>query len=206
VWNAVGRSPLILASASPRRAELLAAAGIPFTAKPVEVDEQPLDGESPRRYVIRVAGDKVRACPALPDEAVLGADTAGIADGRIFGKPLDPVDAVRMLRLLSGRVHLVLTGVVVRVAGREAAAVDSTAVTFGPLTEQDIDWYVGTGEPADKAGAYAVQGLASRFVERIDGSYANVVGLPVAVVCRLLSSLGWPLPAGATRGPGAARD
>lgn len=186
---ASGRPPLILASASPRRAELLLAAGIPFTTRPVEVDEQPRDGESPRGYVLRVAAEKARACPGPPGAVVLAADTAVIAAAHILGKPVDAADAARMLRLLSGRAHLVLTGVVLRLGDREVAAVESTAVTFAPLTDDDIAWYVGTGESSDKAGAYAVQGLASRFVDRIDGSYANVVGLPVATVCRLLAEL-----------------
>lgn len=183
------RSPLILASASPRRAELLLAAGIPFTTRPVEVDEQPHDGESPRAYVLRVAADKARACPAPADSVVLAADTAVVVDAQILGKPIDPADAARMLQLLSGRAHLVLTGVVLRRGGKEVAAVESTEVTFAPLTDQDIAWYVDTGESSDKAGAYAVQGLASRFIDRIDGSYTNVVGLPVATVCRLLAAL-----------------
>lgn len=180
---------LILASASPRRAELLSAAGLPFTARPVDVDEQPREGETPRDYVVRVATDKSRACLVPPDAVVLAADTAVIAGARILGKPADAADAARMLRQLSGRAHLVLTGVVLRRGEREIAAVESTAVTFAPLTEEDIAWYVGTGEPFDKAGGYAVQGLASRFVDRIDGSYSNVVGLPVATVCRLLAVL-----------------
>jgi septum formation protein len=180
---------LILASASPRRAELLSAAGIPFTVSPVDIDEQPLDGESPRDYVVRVARDKVRACPAPAGATVLAADTAVIVDGQILGKPADAADAARMLRLLSGRMHLVLTGVALRRGDREVAAVESTAVSFTLLTEQDIAWYVASGESSDKAGAYAVQGLASRFVDRIDGSYANVVGLPVTTVWRLLARL-----------------
>jgi septum formation protein len=189
VRPASGRSPLILASASPRRAELLLAAGIPFTTHPVDVDEQSRDGEAPRDYVLRVATDKARACPASGDAVVLAADTTVVAASEILGKPLDAADAARMLRLLSGRAHLVLTGVVLRRGEIEVAAVESTAVTFVPLTENDIAWYVGTGESSDKAGAYAVQGLASRFVARIDGSYTNVVGLPVTTVWRLLAVL-----------------
>ena len=187
---------LILASASPRRAELLSAAGLAFTTRAVEVDERPLDGEPPRDYVLRVARDKARACPGPAGAAVLAADTAVIVDGQILGKPVDSADAVRMLRLLSGRVHLVLTGVVVRRGEAELAAVESTAVTFARLSDDDIAWYVGTGESSDKAGAYAVQGLASRFVDRIDGWYTNVVGLPVAAVWRLLARLNggwWPV-------------
>jgi septum formation protein len=180
---------LILASASPRRAELLAAAGIPFLARPVDVDEQPLDGESPRDYVVRVAREKARACAGPSGTVVLAADTAVVVGGQTLGKPIDAADAVRMLRLLSGRVHLVLTGVALRRGDREVVAVEATAVTFDHLSEDDIAWYAATGEPSDKAGAYAVQGLASRFVVRIDGSYTNVVGLPVATVCQCLSVL-----------------
>lgn len=180
---------LILASASPRRAELLSAAGIPYTARPVDVDEQPREGEPPRDYVLRVASDKARACPGPPGAVVLAADTAVIAGVDILGKPVDGADSARMLRLLSGRAHVVLTGVVLRRGEREVAAVESTAVTFAPLSEEDIAWYVSTGESSDKAGAYAVQGLASRFVDRIDGSYTNVVGLPVATVFRLLAAI-----------------
>ncbi len=180
---------LILASASPRRAELLSAAGFRFSVSPVEVDERPLDDEPPRDYVLRVAREKARACAAPADAVVLAADTTVIVDGRILGKPEDAADAARMLRLLSGRVHQVLTGVTLRRGGTEASAVESTAVTFDRMTEDEIAWYAATPEPADKAGAYAVQGLASRFVLRIDGSYSNVVGLPVATVRRLLAEL-----------------
>jgi septum formation protein len=178
---------IVLASASPRRADLLAAAGVMFEVKPAEVDERPLYGEAPGDYAIRVAVDKARACPAAPGDIVLGADTVVVVDGLILGKPADDGDAARMLRLLSGRTHGVLTGVAVRRGQREAAAVESTAVTFSPLSEADIAWYVASAEPRDKAGAYAVQGLASRFIPRIDGSYSNVVGLPVALVCRMLA-------------------
>ncbi len=188
--NRAAPSPaLILASSSPRRAERLLAAGISFTTRSVDVDEQPLEGEPPRDYVLRVARDKARACPSPPGSILLTADTAVIVDGQILGKPADAADAARMLRLLSGRSHLVLTGVVLRRGGMEAAAVESTTVTFAPLSEADISWYVGTGEPSDKAGGYAVQGLASRFVERVDGSYSNVVGLPMETVQRLLLAL-----------------
>ena len=180
--------PVILASASPRRAELLGAAGIPFTVRPVDVDERPRADEAPVDYVVRVALDKVQACVAAPDAVVLAADTAVVVDGCILGKPADPADAARMLRTLSGRAHDVLTGVAVRRGARTAVEVCSTGVTFAPLSDDDIAWYVASGEPADKAGAYAVQGLASRFVERIDGSYSNVVGLPVALVCRMLGA------------------
>jgi septum formation protein len=179
----------VLASASPRRADLLTAAGIDFSPRPAEVDERPLDGEAPSEYVRRVARDKARACPHSSDDVVLAADTAVVVDGLILGKPTDDGDAVRMLRLLSGRVHLVLTGVAVRRGDKELVEVESTSVTFAVMCDDEIDWYVASGEPRDKAGAYAVQGLASRFVTRIDGSYSNVVGLPVARVCVMLAAL-----------------
>jgi septum formation protein len=179
---------VILASASPRRADLLTAAGVAFEVRAVDVDEQPFDGESADGYVARVAADKATACPAAADAVVLAADTVVVVDGRILGKPADEADAARMLRLLSGRGHDVLTAVAVRRGGTVAVEVDSTAVVFAPLSDADIAWYVASGEPRDKAGAYAVQGLASRFVQRIDGSYSNVVGLPVALVCRMLGA------------------
>jgi septum formation protein len=158
-----------------------------FQVRPVDVDERPLDSEAPDDYALRVALEKARACPVATGDVVLAADTVVVIDGLMLGKPADDRDAARMLGLLSGRVHDVLTGVAVRQGGREAAAVESTAVTFVSLGAEDIAWYVASGEPRDKAGAYAVQGLASRFVARIDGSYSNVVGLPVALACRILS-------------------
>jgi septum formation protein len=181
--------PVILASASPRRADLLKAAGVTFEVRAVDVVERPFDGEAAADYVLRVAADKATACLATSDAVVLAADTVVVVDGRILGKPVDDADADRMLRLLSGRGHHVLTGVAVRRGGAVSVEVDSTAVTFAPLSDADIAWYVASGEPRDKAGAYAVQGLASRFVERIDGSYSNVVGLPVALACRMLAGL-----------------
>ena len=153
----------------------------------MEVDERPLESERAADYVARVAADKARACQSAMDAAILAADTVVVVDGLILGKPVDDADAARMLRLLSGRGHDVLTGVAVRRGARVAVEVDSTAVTFAPLSGIDIAWYVASGEPRDKAGAYAVQGLASRFVARVDGSYSNVVGLPVALVCRMLA-------------------
>jgi septum formation protein len=180
---------VILASASPRRADLLTAAGVTFAVRAVNVDERPFDGETAAAFVARVAADKARACVASPDAVVLGADTVVVVDGRILGKPVDDADAARMLQRLSGRCHDVLTGVAVRRGEKVAIEVDSTAVTFATLSEVDIAWYVASGEPRDKAGAYAVQGLASRFVERVDGSYSNVVGLPVARVCRMLADV-----------------
>jgi septum formation protein len=181
--------PVILASASPRRAELLTAAGVAFEVLAVEVDERPFGGETAVDYVARVAAGKARACPVAKNVVVLAADTVVVVDGRILGKPADDADAARMLRLLSGRGHDVLTGVAVRRGGEVAVAVESTAVTFSPLSAADVAWYVASGEPTGKAGAYGIQGLASRFVERVAGSYSNVVGLPVALVCRMLAEV-----------------
>jgi septum formation protein len=195
---------LILASASPRRAELLRAAGYTFETLAVDVDERVRPGESPPDYVRRLAQEKsARASEAgsscgptrsaqqmssLP--VVIGADTAVVVDGDILGKPADATEARRMLERLSGRSHLVLTGVSVRSASVEASAVDETEVWFAELTSAQIEWHVGSGEGRDKAGGYAIQGLASRFIPRIDGSYSNVVGLPVSRLTRLLDELG----------------
>lgn len=138
----------------------------------------------------RLALDKTAAvASAHAGRLVLGADTTVVIDGRVLGKPSDPEDAAQMLRALSGRAHEVLTGVAVRLAERCVSEVETTAVTLAPLDEATITWYVGTGEPADKAGGYGVQGIASRFVTRVDGSYSNVVGLPLALVDRLFSRL-----------------
>jgi len=179
---------LILASASPRRAELLRAAGYEFETVVADVDERVRKGETPAEYVRRLATEKSAAVQAA-DVIVLGADTTVVIDGEILGKPRDDDEAAAMLRRLSGRRHDVLTGVSIRQGAHEVGRVDSTAVWFSPLTKEDIAWYVASGEGRDKAGAYAIQGLASRFIPRIEGSYANVVGLPVAVVAELLRSV-----------------
>lgn len=181
---------IVLASASPRRAELLRAAGFTFEARPVDVDEQRLAGESPDAYVLRVAGAKADVAAGMwPGETIVAADTAVVLGNDVFGKPSDAVDAARMLRHLSGQAHEVLTAVVVVAGARREALVDVTRVWFNLLSEADIGWYVASGEPMDKAGAYAVQGLASRFIPRIEGAYANVVGLPVARLSDLLREL-----------------
>ncbi len=178
---------LILASKSPRRAELLSAAGYAFTVRTADADESVHEGESPVHYVRRVAIEKAYAVPREPDEVVLAADTTVVLDNQIMGKPSDPRDAIRMLTALAGRMHEVITGVCVLREESVFTDVSSTAVWFAPMSQYDIEDYVATGEPMDKAGAYGIQGLASRFVERIDGSYSNVVGLPVAAVYRILS-------------------
>lgn len=182
-------APLILASRSPRRAELLTAAGIAFDeVLAADVDETPRPGEDPARYVERLAIEKARAVLALrPAARVLGADTTVTIDGEILGKPEDAADAARMLARLQGREHLVHTGVAVAAADGVRSGVDTTRVWFAPMTARDISWYVATGEPLDRAGAYAIQGLASRFIPRIEGCYSTVVGLPVAMVSSILS-------------------
>ena len=183
---------LVLASASPRRAELLRAAGFAFEVYPVEVDERLQPGERPDHAAARLAQAKAHAAAAHhPGALVLGADTIVVVEGDAMGKPAGDPDAKRMLRRLSGRTHDVLTGISIGSSGHFLTRVDTTRVTMSAMTEEEIDWYVATGEPRDKAGAYAVQGLASRFVSGIDGSYSNVVGLPVSVVYTLIRQLGY---------------
>ena len=190
-WDLRIESRIVLASASPRRAELLRAAGFEFHVQPAHVDESVHIDETPEQYVRRVADAKARAVLAAADDrVVLAADTIVVIDGHILGKPVDETDASRMLRLLSGRLHQVLTAVTLVRNGRTLTRLATTDVEFAPLSDQEIAWYVATGEPFDKAGAYAVQGLAARFVARIDGSYSNVVGLPVALVYAMLRELG----------------
>lgn len=183
---------LILASASPRRRELLQTLGRPFSVVISEIDERPWPREKPASYALRNAAEKARAVAARhPDAVVLAADTIVVVDERILEKPRDAAHAAEMLRLLSGRDHEVMTGVCVWAPDsegfRERAEVARTRVWFRPLSESDITTYIASGEPMDKAGAYAIQGGAACFVERIDGPYDNVVGLPLDIVRRLLS-------------------
>jgi len=185
---------LILASASPRRADLLRLAGFAFDVIPADVDERVLPDETPSDYVRRLAAEKsaavVRQLGArAADAAVLGADTAVVVDGAILGKPRDDADATSMLRRLAGRSHEVMTGVSLRNSTAESGAVISTRVQFAPLSDLQIAEYVASGEGKDKAGAYAIQGFASRFIPAIEGSYSNVVGLPVSTVAELVSRL-----------------
>lgn len=181
---------LVLASQSPRRAELLERGGFSFDVVPADVDERPLAGEHPGRHVARVAAEKAAfVARQYPDCIVVAADTVVVVDGRMLGKPTDDADAVRMLRLLAGRAHEVMTAVVVRRRDRVVSAVDRTWVHVAPLSDDAISLYVASGEPRDKAGAYAIQGLARRFVDRIEGSYTNVVGLPMELLTRLLSEI-----------------
>jgi septum formation protein len=203
---------IVLASASPRRQQLLRSAGIPFTVQPAEIDETPRQGESPRNCAERLAREKaLSVCKSRPGEWVLGADTIVVIEEAILGKPRDENDAARMLRLLSGRRHRVITGVCLGgdqlASGEWSAASDAkplktedreprtwvedarsetTLVTMGDLSDAEIRSYIATGEPMDKAGAYAIQGVASRWIPRVEGDYSNVVGLPVALVYRML--------------------
>ena len=183
---------LILASASPRRAELLRSAGYTFDVVVAEVDESIRPGESPSIYVRRLAAEKSAAAQRATHDAsavILGADTTVVVDGSILAKPSDDEDGAEMLRRLSAHTHQVLTGVSLRLGSYEIGRVESTSVDVRALTPDEIAWYVASGEGRDKAGGYAIQGLASRFVTRIEGSYSNVVGLPVACVAELLPQL-----------------
>ncbi len=180
---------LILASGSPRRAELLRSAGIDFTVRVSDVDEKVLSGELPRDYVVRLSREKAQAV-AAEGQLVLGADTTVVMLNEILGKPADEGDVRRMLRLLSGKWHEVLTGVSLVNGTKVMSDVAVTRVKFAKLSEEEMGWYVASGEPMDKAGAYGIQGYASRFVERIEGSYSNVVGLPVQMVYRMLVESG----------------
>jgi septum formation protein len=183
---------LILASASPRRAELLQAAGFEFDVVVADVDESVRTGELPSAYVRRLAAEKSaaalrRVSPA--DTVILGADTTVVVDGDILGKPRDDEEVAAMLRKLSGKRHNVLTGISLRQGAYEVGRVETTEVAFREVSEDEVGWYVASGEGRDKAGAYAIQGRAARFIPRIEGSYSNVVGLPIAAVAELLRSL-----------------
>jgi septum formation protein len=183
---------LVLASTSPRRAELLTAAGFTFTIQRIDADESGPPDEPPEAYVRRVATLKAQAAGEPPaDTVVLTADTVVVIDGIRLGKPVDEVDAAAMLARLSGRTHEVLTAVALSHRTARTVDVARTLVTLNVVPPPFIDWYVASGEPLDKAGAYAIQGLASRFVSRIDGSYTNVVGLPVELVFQRLQALGY---------------
>ena len=178
---------LVLASRSPRRAELLRAAGFDFVVRIADIDETPHKGEAPAAYVLRLAEEKAAAVPATQDEIVLAADTCVVLESENMNKPKDADDASRMLRALQGRRHEVITGICIRQRNSSVRECASTSVWFSPLSAGEIGDYVASGEPMDKAGAYGIQGLASRFIDRIEGSYTNVVGLPVSLVYRLLS-------------------
>jgi septum formation protein len=176
---------LVLASQSPRRSEILRQAGISFIVRAIPVDETPLRGERPEDYVQRLAESKARAIPSAPDEVVLGADTTVVVDGEMLGKPANTADARRMIAMLAGRRHRVMTGICLRRGAETVRDCAATEVWFARMSEGEIEDYAASGEPMDKAGAYAIQGLASKYVEKIDGCYFNVMGLPVALVYRL---------------------
>jgi nucleoside triphosphate pyrophosphatase len=181
---------LILASASPRRSELLRNAGVHFTVEPAHVPEQVLADEPPLLYAQRLARDKARTIYRKhSDSVILGADTVVVVDQHLLEKPRDEQDAARMLRLLSGRSHQVITGVCLVAPGFERTEAEITEVRFSLLSEREIADYIETREPMDKAGAYGIQGTASRWVEGIEGCYFNVVGLPVARVYRMMRAL-----------------
>ena len=183
-----GMTPLVLASSSPRRSEILTAVGWPFETHPAGVDETRLAGEAPEEFVRRLAREKAEAVARTRlFGLVLGADTTVLVDGEILEKPRDAEDARRMLRRLSGRWHEVLTGVALVSAetGRASVGVERTRVRFAETSEEEIAWHVETGDVLDKAGAYAIQGRAALFIEAIDGDYWNVVGLPVRLVYEL---------------------
>lgn len=195
---------LVLASASSRRQELLRNAGISFVVQAADIDETPLEGESARACAERLARAKALAVwGKRPQDVVLGADTVVVVEGKILGKPVDADDAARMLRMLAGRVHEVITGVCVLGAVKSPLLAtparsgapqirvgsETTRVTMSEISDDEIGEYVATGEPMDKAGAYAIQGAASRWIPRIEGDYSNVVGLPMEVVWRMLKEL-----------------
>jgi septum formation protein len=194
--------PLVLASASPRRQELLKNAGIEFVVRPSDIPEIPLAGEAPRAFGERMAREKARALRALAmgsgdrrpttdnDSVILAADTVVAVGDEILGKPENAADAARMLRLLSNRTHEVITAVCLLGTGFEDVRSETTAVHFNAMTDVDITDYVASGEPMDKAGAYAIQGRASRWISKIEGDYYNVVGLPVDLVWRMLREHG----------------
>lgn len=184
---------LILASASPRRAELLESAGFSFDVAPSNVDETVHDGEAPKAYALRIARAKAAVAAEQCRKSggvVLAADTVVVAAGQILAKPEGSEDAKRMLKTLSGAVHEVHTAVVVRSGNREVSDVITSRVRLLPLSDAEIDWYIGTGEPEGKAGGYAIQGRAARFIDWLEGSWSNVVGLPVSTVYRLLREVG----------------
>ena len=192
--------PVYLASASPRRRDLLRQVGIPHRVVPVAVDEAPRPGEVPADYVRRLARDKAGAgaravaAAGLPPGLVIGADTCVVAGGEILGKPADRAHGLAMLRRLAGAAHRVFTGVCVAAGAERREALSETRVRFAPLTDAELEAYWDSGEPRGKAGAYAIQGLAGAFVTRLEGSYSGVVGLPLHETVALLRGLGLPWP------------
>jgi len=186
---------LILASASVRREELLRLVGLPFTVDPAGIDETALAGEPPEALVVRLATGKTETVAARQPAGtvVIGADTIVVVDDLALGKPVDDDDARRMIGMLSGRSHRVLTGVALASGDRVTAALESTTVTFADLSPAELDWYVATGDHRGKAGAYGVQGVAGNFITRLDGSFTNVVGLPLTTLRPMLAAAGFLL-------------
>jgi septum formation protein len=182
---------VILASQSPRRRELLQLVGIPHTVQPADIDETYLPGEEPAAHAERLAREKAATVAVGDPEAlVIGSDTIVVVDGDVLGKPRDEAHAAQMLTRLAGRSHVVMTAVAVRWRGRERSAVEVVGVTFHPLDAQEIHAYIATGEPMDKAGAYGIQGYGATIVERVDGDYFAVMGLPLQRMVRLMGDLG----------------
>ena len=183
------RPPIILASASPRRRELLSLIGIDHEVRPANIDESYLAGETPRQHAERLAREKAAAID-VPEAATIGSDTIVVVDGDVLGKPRDAAHAVEMLRRLSGRSHVVMTGVAVRWQGRIVSGLEEVGVTFRKLTDAEIVRYIDTGEPMDKAGAYGIQGFGATIVDRVDGDYFAVMGLALNRLVRLLQDVG----------------
>jgi septum formation protein len=188
------RPRLILASGSPRRRQALATFGLDFEVRPADLDESPRPGEAPEPYVRRLAQEKAEAL-AHAGELILAADTIVALEGALLGKPRDTAEAVSMLGRLQGREHQASTGVALHVGGtaRTLSTVVTSTVRFTPMSPAEIRWYAESGEPLDRAGAYAIQGLGALFVESIEGNYSNIVGLPLPATARLFRSLGYEL-------------
>jgi septum formation protein len=192
------RPRVLLASASPRRRDLLNLVGIDHEVRPANIDETYLAGEMPREHAQRLAREKALAIDA-PDAVTIGSDTIVVVDGQVLGKPRDRAQAAEMLRLLSGRSHVVMTGVAARWRGEVASGLEEVGVTFRTLSDDEIERYIDTGEPMDKAGAYGIQGFGATIVDRVDGDYFAVMGLPLNRLVRLLGTLGLTYDFGALR-------
>ena len=191
---------MILASQSPRRRELLTLIGISHEVRPADIDERYLDGESPRAHAERLAREKVLKIHT-PDAVVIGSDTIVVVDGDVLGKPRDVHEAARMLSRLSGRSHTVITAVAAAWRDKLESAVEEVGVTFHPLSDREIREYIATGEPMDKAGAYGIQGFGATIVQRVDGDYFAVMGLPLQKLVRVLARLGLRYGFGALEEP-----
>ena len=181
---------LVLASGSPRRAEILTSVGWPFEVRPPDIDESQLAGETPEDYVVRLADEKAQAAAVdYPESPVLAADTTVVIAEQIIGKPADLDDARRMIRMLSGEWHEVLTGIALTSSGRTITGMERTRVKFAPMSDAEVEFLTVNGDPLDKAGAYSVQAQAALFIEGIEGDYWNVVGLPISLVYQLSREL-----------------